>query len=178
MELIKYQISSDHVPCKSSRAGGALPHTDTDWTSRMWAMSKPDGLKRRASVGALSRESLDSLEPLETNASCFRNCALQRVPVRWTLALKPTIWRSPRPCQSRNITEQRTQRLQRRASPVPPTSNFQIYHVFPNESHRRNPNQPRGFPKQDRSNAWKTTCEMRQRFPEQRVETNLKQQPA
>ncbi len=26
-------------------------------------------------------------------------------PVRWTLALKPTIWRSPRPCQSRNIAE-------------------------------------------------------------------------
>jgi len=138
-------MTSDHVPCKSSRAGGAPPHTDTDWTSRLWAMSKPDGLKRRASVRALSRTlSRTSL----VNRPALRNCALQHAPVRWTLALKPTIWRSPRPCQSRNITEQRTQRLQRRASPVTSRSSFQIYHVFPNESHRRNPNQPRGFPKQ------------------------------
>ncbi len=136
-------MTNDHVPCKSSCAGGAPPHTDTDWTSRLWAMSKPDGLKRRASVRALSWISRTSL----VNRPAFRNCALQRMPVRWTLALKPTIWRSPRPCQSRNITEQRTQRLQRRASPVPPNSSFQIYHVFPTESHRRNSNQPCGFPK-------------------------------
>ncbi len=70
---------------------------------------KPDSLKWPACVRALSLESLDSLEPLETNASCFRNCALQRAPVRWTLASKPTIWRSPGPCQSRNITEQRVE---------------------------------------------------------------------
>ncbi len=83
-------MTSDHVPCKSSRAGGAPPHTDTDWTSRLWAMSKPDGLKRRANVRALSLEpSLEHL--LKLTLPAFRNCALQCAPVRWTLALKPTI---------------------------------------------------------------------------------------
>ncbi len=89
------------VPCKSSRAGGAPPRTDAlIGPAACGRCPKPDSLKRRARVRALSLESLDSLEPLETNASCYRNCALQRAPVRWTLALKPTIWRSPRPCQS------------------------------------------------------------------------------
>ncbi len=83
-------MTSDHVPCKSSRAGGAPPHTDTDWTNRLWAMSKSDGLKRRANVRALSLE--PSLEPLlKLTLPAFRNCALQRAPVRWTLALIPTI---------------------------------------------------------------------------------------
>ncbi len=84
-------MTSDHVPCKSSRAGGAPPHTDTDWTSRLWAMSKPDGLKRCAGVHAPSLEPLLKLSCAPELASCFRNCALQRAPVRWTLALKPTI---------------------------------------------------------------------------------------
>ncbi len=80
------------VPCKSSRAGGAPPRTDAlIGPAACGRCSKPDSLKRRTCVRALSLESLDSLEPLETNASCFRNCALQRAPVRWTLALKPTI---------------------------------------------------------------------------------------
>ncbi len=80
------------VPCKSSRAGGAPPRTDAlIGPAACGRCPKPDSLKRRASVRARSLESLDSLEPLETNDSCFRNRALQRAPVRWTLALKPTI---------------------------------------------------------------------------------------
>ncbi len=61
-------MTSDHVPCKSSRAGGAPPHTDTDWISRLWAMSKPDGLKRRASVRALSLEPLLKLSLVLLNS--------------------------------------------------------------------------------------------------------------
>jgi len=83
----------------------------------------PDSLKRRASARALSLlnmawTSLKSLLALVT-LSRFRNCALQRAPVRWTLASEPTIWRSLRPCQSRNITEQRIQRLQSRGQLSP-----------------------------------------------------------
>ncbi len=81
-EWIKYQMTSDHVPCKSSRAGGAPPHTDTDRTSRC---PNPDSLKQRASV-QLSLLNLwnRARTSLETDSSCFRNRALQRAPVRWT----------------------------------------------------------------------------------------------
>ncbi len=49
--------------------------------------------------------SLDSIELCGTRrsyASRFRNCALQRAPVRWTLTSEPTIGGSLRLCQSRN----------------------------------------------------------------------------
>ncbi len=111
----------DHVnsTLESLDMGGAPPHTDTDWTSRLWAMSKPGQFKTTRFAHALVLswtwlDSLESLNSLELYASRFRNCALQRTPVRWTLASEPTIWRSLRPCQSRNITEQRIQRLQSR----------------------------------------------------------------
>ncbi len=63
-------MTSDHVPCKSRRAGGDPPHTETDWTSRLWAMSKSDCLKQRASVRALSLEPLLklTLPALETRS--------------------------------------------------------------------------------------------------------------
>ncbi len=51
--------------------GGALPHTDTlDSTSRLWAVSKSESLKRRASVCALSLEPLLklTLPALETRS--------------------------------------------------------------------------------------------------------------
>ncbi len=65
---------------------------------------KTDCLKRRAS-GAPFLFSLDSIELCGTRrsyASRFRNCALQRAPVRWTLTSEPTIGGSLRLCQSRN----------------------------------------------------------------------------
>ncbi len=49
--------------------------------------------------------SLDSIELCGTRrsyASRFRDCALQRAPVRWTLTSEPTIGGSLRLCQSRN----------------------------------------------------------------------------
>ncbi len=89
------------VPCKSSRAGGAPPRTDAlIGPAACGRCPKPDSLKQRA-VCALSLSWISWLSGTPRSyASCFRNCALQRAPVRWTLALKPTIWRSPRPCQS------------------------------------------------------------------------------
>ncbi len=88
-------------PCRR----GSAPYRRSDWTSRLWAMSTPDSLKRRASARALSLLSLDSFELCGTRrsyASRFRNCALQRAPVRWTLTSEPTIGGSLRLCQSRN----------------------------------------------------------------------------
>ncbi len=88
-------------PCRR----GSAPYRRSDWTSRLWAMSTPDSLKRRASARALSLLSLDSFELCGTRrsyASRFRNCALQRAPVRWTLTSEPTIGGSLRLCKSRN----------------------------------------------------------------------------
>ncbi len=79
-------------PC---RRGSAL-YRRSDWTSRLWAMSKVGLFKTTRERRAL------------------RSCALQRAPVRWTLTSEPTIGRSLRPCQSRKIMEQRIQRLQSR----------------------------------------------------------------
>ncbi len=103
------------VPCKSSRAGGAPSRTDAlIGPAACGRCPNPDSLKQRA-VCALSLSWISELSGTPRSyASRFRNCALQRAPVRWTLASEPTIWRSPRPCQSRNITEQRIQRLQSR----------------------------------------------------------------
>ncbi len=91
-----HESSLQEQPCRR----GSAPYRRSDWTSRLWAMN-------------ISWISELSGTPW-SYASRFRNCALQRAPVRWTLASEPTIWRSPRSCQSRNITEQRIQRLQSR----------------------------------------------------------------
>ncbi len=85
------------------------PYRRSDWTSRLWAMSKLGQFKTTRvcarSLSCLSWTWLDSLELCGTPrsyASRFRNCALQRAPVRWTLTSEPTIGRSLGPCQSRN----------------------------------------------------------------------------
>ncbi len=136
-------------PRKPGHGRGSAPYRRSDWTSRLWAMSKHRQFKttrecaRALSLSlSLSWTWLDSLELCGTPrsyASRFRNCALQRAPVRWTLTSEPTIGRSLRPCQSRNLTEQRIQRLQRRAFPVTSRSSFQS----PHESNRRSTNWPR-----------------------------------
>ncbi len=60
------------VPCKSSRAGGALPRTDAlIGPAACGRCPKPNSLKRRACVRALSLESLDSLELLEATLPAF-----------------------------------------------------------------------------------------------------------
>ncbi len=99
----------------------SAPYGQSDSTSRLWAMSKPGQFKTTRCVRALSLLNMAWLSWISelsgtprSYASHFRNCALQRAPVRWTLASEPPIWRSLRPCQSRNITEQRIQRLQSR----------------------------------------------------------------
>ncbi len=97
-------------PCRR----GSVPYRRSDWTSRLWAMSKNGQFKTtRECARPLSWISELSGTP-RSYTSRFRNCALQRAPVRWTLASEPTIGRSLRQCQSRNITEQRIQRLQSR----------------------------------------------------------------
>ncbi len=79
--------------------------------------AKLDCLKQRASRKTLSLDLLTLLNMAWTSLNSLeapRSCALQRAPVRWTLTSEPTIGRSLRPCQSRNIKEQRIQRLQSR----------------------------------------------------------------
>ncbi len=98
------------VPCKNQPCRqGSAPYRRSDWTSRLWAMSKLGQFKTTRecarSLSWLSWTWLDSRELCGTPrsyASRFRNCALQRAPVRWTLTSEPTIGRSLRPCQSRN----------------------------------------------------------------------------
>ncbi len=102
------KVISRHMkmPCKSSRAGGAPPRTDALIGPAACGRCPPRTvLKRRTSARALSLLSLDSFELCGTRrsyASRFRNCALQRAPVRWTLTSEPTIGGSLRLCQSRN----------------------------------------------------------------------------
>ncbi len=115
---------SDHVNStpESLDMGGAPPRTDAlIGPAACGRCPNPDSLKRRVSARALSLEhglNISWISELSgtprSYASRFRNCALQRAPVRWTLTSEPTIGRSLRPCQSHNITEQRIQRLQSR----------------------------------------------------------------
>ncbi len=95
---MKYWITWTSTP-ESLDMGGAPPHTDILIRPATCGRCPNQTVFKNNTLCARSL-SLESLEPLKTNTSCFRNCALQRAPVRWTLALKPTIWRSPRPCQS------------------------------------------------------------------------------
>ncbi len=132
---VKVYLSSHESVTRVCPMGGAPPHTDTDSASRLWAVSKLDCLKQCVRVLALSLVLLNSLPVLATWK-----------PVRWTLALKPTIWRSPRPCQSRNIAETALNSL--RDSNTAPRW--------------RHATATRGS-RVSQSNTWKPTCETRQR---------------
>ncbi len=92
------------MPCKSSRAGGAPPRTDAlIGPAAFGDVQKTDCLKRRASGAPALFSLLSGLYwTRRSYASRFRNCALQRAPVRWTLTSEPTIGGSLRLCQSRN----------------------------------------------------------------------------
>ncbi len=139
-------------PRKPGHGRGSAPYRRSDWTSRLWAMSKLGQFKNNAPVCAHSLLNMAWLSWISelsgtpwSYASRFHNCALQRAPVRWTLASKPTIWGGLGPCQSRNITEQRIQRLQSRGEesfPGDVTQRSQRYHVLPTESPRRSTNWP------------------------------------
>ncbi len=103
----------DHVdinPRKLGHGRGSAPYRRSDWTSRLWAMSKNRTVKNYVPVCARSLLNISWISELSgtprSYASRFRNCALQRAPVRWTLALKTNHLWGPGPCQSRNITEQ------------------------------------------------------------------------
>ncbi len=141
---------------------GSAPYRHSDSTSRLWAVSKSDCLKQRASMSSLSlflcSWTLLLLPPTRAR--------LTWKPVRWTLTLKPTIWRSPRPCQSRNIAEPAasTAVIPTRL-PVTSRNSDASQQRFPEqhvETHVRS--EPAEF---SQSNAWKPTWE-----------TKLKQQPA
>ncbi len=97
---VKVYFSSHESVMRVCPMGWAPPHTDTDSASRLWAVSKSDCLKQRVRVLALSLLCSWTLLLLPPTRA-----RLTWKPVRWTLALKPTIWRSPRLCQSRNIAE-------------------------------------------------------------------------
>ncbi len=150
-----YSFRHMKMPCKSSRAGGAPSRTDTlIGPAACGRGPNPDSLKRRARARALSLLSLDSFELCGTRrsyASRFRNCALQRAPVRWTLTSEPTIGGSLRLCQSRNGATN----SKRRAFPVTSRSRFKA----PHESNRRSPNRPRDTRNKELNSRWKTKQE-------------------
>ncbi len=99
-------------PCRR----GSAPYRRSDWTSRLWAMSKVGLFKTTRERRALSLLfwRSDSLEHGLNISETPRSCALQRAPVCWTLTLETNHLWSLGPCQCRT-TEQR---LQRRAFPV------------------------------------------------------------
>ncbi len=134
--------------------GGAPPRTDAlIGPAACGRCPNPDSLKRRASARALSLEHGLNISWISELSGTPRSCALQRAPVRWTLTSEPTIGRSLRPCQSRNITEQRIQQLQRRAFPVTSRSSFKS----PHESNRRSTLNSRGKTKPKSNSRLKTT---------------------
>ncbi len=149
------------APENHGHGWGSAPYGQSDSTSRLWARSGQFKTTREC-ARSLSWRSLDSLEhglniswiselsgTPRSYASRFRNCALQRAPVRWTLALKTNHLWGPGPCQSRTITEQRVETHVRGRAELP----------------RRNPNRPRDSEASQQS------------FPEQHVETHVKTKP-
>ncbi len=68
--------------------GGAPPRTDALIGPAVCGRClSSDSLKRRA----ISLDSIELCGTRRSYASRFRNCALQRAPVRWTLTSEPTI---------------------------------------------------------------------------------------
>ncbi len=109
----KSYFSSHESALQECRAGGAPFRTDALIGPAACGRCPKNGQFKTTRECArslswlswLSWTWLDSLELCGTPrsyASRFRNCALQRAPVRWTLTSEPTIGRSLRPCQSRN----------------------------------------------------------------------------
>ncbi len=133
----------DHVdinPRKLGHGRGSAPYRRSDWTSRLWAMSKNRTVKNDVPVCARSLSWLSWISELSgtprSYASRSRNCALQRAPVRWTLALKTNhLWGSG-PCQSRNITEQRVETHVRGRAEFPQRSTN-----WPRDTRNEGPNQ-------------------------------------
>ncbi len=139
---------SDHVNStpESLDMGGAPPRTDAlIGPAACGRCLNPDSLKQRALCApSLSGNSLEhglNISWISELSGTPRSCALQRAPVRWTLTSEPTIGRSLRPCQSRNITgaTNSTTAEQGRAFPVTSCSSFKS----PHESNRRRTNWPR-----------------------------------
>ncbi len=119
------------MPCKKKQPcrRGSAPYRRSDWTSRLWAMSKVGLFKTTRERRA--RSFLLTLWHGLNISETPRSCALQRAPVRWTLTLETNHLWSLGPCQCRNTMEQR---LQRRAFPVTSRS--------------------RGFPKEHEPTTW------------------------
>ncbi len=129
---------SDHVNStpESLDMGGAPPHTDTDWTSRLWAMSKNWQFKTTRCARALSLVTL----------FLFKRNSLSNV-----AGTPRTAGRSPRNQPSEEVQDRAkavTSRSnefndcraeERRAFPVTSRSSFKS----PHESNRRSTNWPR-----------------------------------
>ncbi len=128
------------VPCKNqSCRRGSAPYRRSDWTSRLWAMSNLGQFKTTRECARsrswLSLEHGLNISWISELSGTPRSCALQRAPVRWTLTSEPTIGRSLRPCQSRNITGATNSTT----FPVTSCSSFKS----PHESNRRRTSWPR-----------------------------------
>ncbi len=90
-----HESALQEQPCRR----GSAPYRRSDWTSRLWAMSKPGQFKTTRCARALSLESLDSLELLEATLPAVATAPSNA---------HRSAGRSPR-SQSRNITEQRVE---------------------------------------------------------------------
>ncbi len=108
------------VPCKSSRAGGAPPRTDAlIGPAACGRCPKPDSLKRRACVRALSLEHLLNLLTLWSSSKLRFLLSQLRPPTRagpLDARLETNHLKKSKTGPKRNITEQRIQRLQMRQS--------------------------------------------------------------
>ncbi len=138
-------------PCRR----GSAPYRHSDWTSRLWAMSKSGQFKttRESACWLFSLDSLELCGTRRSYASRFRNCALQRAPVRWTLTSEPTIGGSLRLCQSRNGATNST--IAEESFPVTSRSSLKS----PHESNRRSPNRPRDTRNKELNSRGKTKQE-------------------
>ncbi len=107
---------SDHVNStpESLDMGGAPPHTDTDWTSRLWAMSKPDSLKQRACVQLFSCNSL----PVQKKLALQRRRDAPDGPLDPRLKIgRGKLYTDQRLCKRHNIAELRIKQPPTQLSP-------------------------------------------------------------
>ncbi len=124
--------SRGHHPRKLGHGRGSAPYRRSDWTSRLWAMSKNRQFKTtRECARSLSCNSL----PVQKNS--LSNVAGTPRTARWTRALRSAEANYTR---SWCIAELRIKQPPTQLSPWTSRSSFKS----PHESNRRSTNRPRG----------------------------------
>ncbi len=134
-----HESALQEQPCRR----GSAPYRRSDWTSRLWAMSKPGQFKTTRCVRALSLEALESLNSLEL--------------LEATLPALATAPSNARRSAGRSPRNQPSEEVQDRAKAVTSRSNefndCRAEESFPGDVTqqsfpRRNPNKPTWKPNQ------------------------------